>query len=253
MGYRGNDLLSFKLSLNNPSKLAELQELEHWKARFEAADGASAGYFSRRWVAKNILDINEEEFARMQVEMYYDRKHDFSLEQVGEAMAAESGGLGAMSDTPGEAGASMDLGATDDAETADDAIEPGPEAEDAETGPLLATPAAGPPEAGLDLPPAKRDIDEYGRSYSVNKGKRYYHKNRDDRNGKKLAIHGLAGIGKRDTHPGKRDIDELINTSYSFSENLKSNYYDDQEEKLLNENNEIKKLIQSLETSKNEV
>ena len=27
MGYRGNDLLSFKLSLNNPSKLAELQEL----------------------------------------------------------------------------------------------------------------------------------------------------------------------------------------------------------------------------------
>ena len=64
-GYRGNDLLSFKLTLNNPSKLAELQELEHWKARFEAADGASQGYFSRRWVAKNILNINEEEYERM--------------------------------------------------------------------------------------------------------------------------------------------------------------------------------------------
>ena len=46
-GYRGKDLLSFKLALNNPSKLAELQELEHWKARFEAADGASQGFFSR--------------------------------------------------------------------------------------------------------------------------------------------------------------------------------------------------------------
>ena len=68
MGYRGNDLLSFKLHLNNPSKLAELQELEHWKARFEAADGASQGYFSRRWVARNILNVNEEEFQRMQSE-----------------------------------------------------------------------------------------------------------------------------------------------------------------------------------------
>ena len=31
LGFRDNDLLSFKLSLNNPSKLAELQELEHSK------------------------------------------------------------------------------------------------------------------------------------------------------------------------------------------------------------------------------
>ena len=83
LGYRGNDLLSFKLSLNNPSKLAELQELEHWGTRFDAAANATQGYFSRRWVAKNILNISEEEFDRMQYEMFYDRKHDFNLEQVG--------------------------------------------------------------------------------------------------------------------------------------------------------------------------
>ena len=29
LGYRGKDLISFNLTLNNPSKLAELQELEH--------------------------------------------------------------------------------------------------------------------------------------------------------------------------------------------------------------------------------
>ena len=31
LGFKGDDLLSFNLSLNNPSKIAELQELEHWK------------------------------------------------------------------------------------------------------------------------------------------------------------------------------------------------------------------------------
>ena len=87
LGYRGNDLLSFTLKLNNPSKLAELQELEHWKARFGAAGEATDGYFSRRWVAKNILGLEEEEFKRLQREAYYDKKHDISLEKVGEAEA----------------------------------------------------------------------------------------------------------------------------------------------------------------------
>ena len=35
LGFRGDDLLSFSLSLNNPSKIAELQELEHWKQKFD--------------------------------------------------------------------------------------------------------------------------------------------------------------------------------------------------------------------------
>ena len=32
----------------------------------------------------------------MQTEMFYDRKHDFLLEQVGEAASAEGGGAGAL-------------------------------------------------------------------------------------------------------------------------------------------------------------
>lgn len=111
LGYRGNDLLCFKLSLNNPSKLAELQELEHWKARFEAADAASAGYFSRRWVASNILDVSEKEFERMQSEMFYDKKHDFMLEQVGETAAAETGGGGAVGGLAGLGGGADEAGA----------------------------------------------------------------------------------------------------------------------------------------------
>tara|TARA_Y100001973_G_scaffold24053_1_gene35903 strand:+ start:7734 stop:9692 length:1959 start_codon:yes stop_codon:yes gene_type:complete len=249
MGYRGSDLLSFKVTLNNPSKLAELQELEHWKARFEAADGASAGYFSRRWVSKNILDISEEEFARMQTEMYYDRKHDFALEQVGEAAAAEGGGVaGGLGDELGGEGAGMegleDVGGEEDVGAEADI---GADAEDA--GPLLATPGA---DDAAEAP-AKRDVDEYGRSYSENKGKRYYHEATDGRTGKALGIKGQAGISTRSNFPGKRDLDQLTKISYRFSEGLEPNYYEKEEQKLFQENTEIKKLIESLESSKNEV
>ena len=40
LGYRGNDLISFKMSLNNPSKIAELQEIEQWRAKFDVAGGS---------------------------------------------------------------------------------------------------------------------------------------------------------------------------------------------------------------------
>jgi hypothetical protein len=247
LGYRGNDLLSFKLTLNNPSKLAELQELEHWGTRFDAASNATQGYFSRRWVAKNILNISEEEFDRMQHEMFYDRKHDFNLEQVGEAAAAEAGGgpLGDLEAGPDAGG--LDLEAPGDEGAEEEAAE--------DPGPLLAAPAgedAGAPDLDLE-PAAKRDVDEYGRSYSESKGKRYYHKASDRRTGSRLAFKGQAGIAKRDTYPGKRDMDELTKFSYKLSEDLGSNYYEQEEKKLFQERNDIKRLIESLESSKNEV
>ena len=44
-GYRGKDLTSFKIRLNNPSKLAQLQELEHWRTKFDVASAATEGFF----------------------------------------------------------------------------------------------------------------------------------------------------------------------------------------------------------------
>ena len=55
LGFRGDDLLSFKLALNNPSKIAELQEIEHWKAKFDIAASATEGFFRRRWVAETYF------------------------------------------------------------------------------------------------------------------------------------------------------------------------------------------------------
>lgn len=82
LGYRGKDLLSFKLRLNNPSKIAELQELEHWKTKFEVAASATEGFFSNRWVAKNILDLSDEVFLRNIRERYFDTKIASSLEKI---------------------------------------------------------------------------------------------------------------------------------------------------------------------------
>ena len=44
LGYRGEDLLSFKITLNNPSRLAELQQLEYMRTKFETATAVPEGY-----------------------------------------------------------------------------------------------------------------------------------------------------------------------------------------------------------------
>jgi hypothetical protein len=253
LGYRGNDLLSFKLTLNNPSRLAELQELEHWKSRFDAADGAvNTTFFSRRWISKNILNVNEEEFERMQSEMFYDRKHDFLLEQVGEAIAAGAGAGGDLGglDTPG----ADDVGAPADTPLETDAAAEKPE----ETGPLLATPGAPAPAgetppAGTPapaIPPAKRD--EYGRVTTTtvaSKGKGYTPKRNDRRTGAKQSMFGQTGqYSVSSAFPGKRDVSSI----YKLTEGKEdSNYYDQQEQQILQENKEVKELIDSLKSLEN--
>ena len=99
LGFRNDDLLSFKLGLNNPSKIAELQELEHWKTKFDAASAATEGFFSKRWIAEHMLGISEEEFLRNQREMFFDKKFAAALEATGAGDAvgaAEMGGGGGM-------------------------------------------------------------------------------------------------------------------------------------------------------------
>jgi hypothetical protein len=106
LGYRTNDLISFKLRLNNPSKIAEMQELEHWKNKFDTAGGATEGYFSKRWVAEHIFSLSEEEFLRNQREQFYDRKFAAALEAAATGEEELEAGLGAgeMGDLGGDLG-----------------------------------------------------------------------------------------------------------------------------------------------------
>ena len=120
LGFRGQDLLSFKISLNNPSRLAELQQLEYMKTKFETSTSVPEGVYSKRWVASNILGMTDSEFLRNQRETYYDRKYQQALEGLAEqeAIEAEGGGMGDLGgdglgdDLGGELG---DLGGEEDA------------------------------------------------------------------------------------------------------------------------------------------
>lgn len=143
LGFRGDDLINFKLALNNPSKIAEMQEIEFWKAKFDIAASATEGYFSRRWVTEHIFGMSNEEFVRNQREIYYDRKYDASLQQVAEAAAAgeTAGALGG--DMGGDMGADMggmDMGADMGGAEEMPAGDADAEAPAGEESPLLAVP-----------------------------------------------------------------------------------------------------------------
>jgi hypothetical protein len=112
LGYRGDDLLGFDLRLNNPSKIAELQELEHWKSKFDAAGSATEGFFSRRWVYKHMFDMSDEEITRNQREMYFDRKLDAKLNAASEGTEGGEGDFGG--DLGGDMGGDDLLGGDED-------------------------------------------------------------------------------------------------------------------------------------------
>ena len=108
LGFRKSDLTGFKLRLNNPSRIAELQDLETMKTQFEVASSATDGFFSKRYIAERIFNISQEEFLRNQREMYFDRKFSAALDSAAsdetEEDSAIGGGMGSFdtdSETPG--------------------------------------------------------------------------------------------------------------------------------------------------------
>lgn len=119
LGYRGEDLIQFDLSLNNPSKIAELQVLESLKTKFDVAGAATEGFFSKGWVYKNVLALSEKEVLRIERERFRDAKVEALIAQIGGGAEGEGGGGGLDGDLGGDLGAGEpepeDLGAEDGA------------------------------------------------------------------------------------------------------------------------------------------
>jgi hypothetical protein len=265
LGYRDEDLVSFKLNLSNPSKLAELQELEHWKAKFEAAGAATEGYFSKRWVSKHMFGMTDEEILKMQRELYYDRKFEASLETAAEAEQAAATGGGDADMGGGDAGGFDELGGGDeggefgggmggdalggeDAGGMGDAMaeappeEPGDEAE----------PAAEPEEAGdLLAEPGKRD-DKKTRVHAGPHGTKKYRPVPFDKRqsaGRAKSYKGAWSNEKatatfRNVLPGASQILALRNLG--LSESLRTSYSRTEEDKILSLGKEIEDLIEGL-------
>ncbi len=192
LGYREDDLLSFKLQLNNPSKIAELQELEHWKQKFDIAGSATEGYFSKRWIAENLLGMSEDEFLRNQREMFFDKKYAAKLDaaSAGGEAAEGAGGDG------GVAGGMSALGGTSDAEQAD--TPPG----DTGAGETPTGETGGDKGGDSDLlaepPPAKRDDEVIRPPYITNKGalnKQFTNWSTPEQGTPRTTHHGAMGYG----------------------------------------------------------
>lgn len=74
MGYSEADASNFELSLNNPSKVADLQELDVLKTKVDVANSISEGHFSQRFVYENIFGISYQDMKRQRREMVSDAK-----------------------------------------------------------------------------------------------------------------------------------------------------------------------------------
>ena len=248
LGYTGKDLVSFNLSLNSPSKIMELQELEHWRTKFEIGSSATDGFFSRRWVAKNIFDLSDEEVVRNQREMFYDRQLDGMLDI---AAAADEGMMGGGTAGGGDdlfgGDAGTDTDETDTAATAD-AADTGDTGEE-ET--LLATPGK-----RNEFNWKKPDKDSYTTPGS--KGKKYTPVKSDKRNmgARKRSYKSKYSEEKgknttRNIHPGLEGLKGLTNGIY---EKLETNYENKshlEEMRVLENDIEIQKIIQNLEKKGN--
>jgi hypothetical protein len=229
LGYRNQDLLNFTLSLNNPSKISELQELEHWKTKFDVASQAKEDFFSRRWISENIFKLSERDFKKLEREIYYDKILAKRLEMAGQedAAAAAGGAAGGAGDMGmgdmGAGGADMgmgDMGAAPEAGAA-------PEESDGVTEPIMPGGAA-PAKRRDDYKPVAVDRrDAKGRSHSLNK----------------TAVPGALGFENRTVVAGADDLRQIA----KLTEDEDTNYSDEAEKKIHEVGDGIRRLIESLE------
>ena len=261
MGYRDEDLVSFTCSLNNPSKIAEMQELEHWKTKFDIASSATEGFFSKQWLAKKLFGLSDEEFVMNRRQMFYDRKFEAALETAGEAEQAEAtagidagadAGLGDMGDL-GEPGGAGTVGAEPELGAPTDAADLG----DAGAG------AAGPADAGsgapaddgalLAAPPGKRE-DKKGNT-TTDKSHGWYEPRTTKPGGDRRKSSGPRKKNMnraaspetgttRKTMPGYDELTGLVRGTGVYEE--RNTNYKVEETKILQHQKELRVLFESL-------
>lgn len=266
LGYRGNDLVTFNLQLNNPSKLAELQELEHWRTKFEVASTATEGYFSKRWVADHLFNLSEEQFLRSQREMFYDKKFEANLEKAIEEIAATDvegaddlglGGAGGLGDIGGD-----ELGALGGEELGAEETEEMPGEEPAAADDVLLAAPAKRDSPDDSMKTVEKNVfgADIASTTSKSKGKWYIPdrpksggartKNGNAMQARKRNYMSNSGApvltGQDYKFPGLKPLRSLAKGIY---ENEDPNY-NDEETKIFQRSADIKTLIEDLESKK---
>ncbi len=234
LGFRGEDLLSFDLKLSNPSKISELQELEHFRTKMDIATSASDKFFPVKWIYDKIFGFSHQEQEKLILGRFHDRKIDVELEEISnmarelEGMADMGGEMdGSMGDLEGELGA--------DEET----LPATPEME-GDGGGLMSTPGKRiEKEDKVKFPDGKTTTRK-------SKGKKYKPESNDNRKNlapRKKKFKGLYADSygrstKRNTVPGLSSIKITANDLFE------SNSYNDD---LISENDETEKFLKEIE------
>ena len=257
LGYRGDDLISFKVSLNNPSKIAELQELEHWKTKFDVANQAVEGFFSKRWVAKHLFNISDEEFVRNQREMFYDRYHTAKLDGVAEQVNQAAAAGGAPATEGGDIGGGLDLGGGDEAGGLDLGAG-GDEPAGAEPAAGGDEPAGGGDDTLLAAPGKRNDMspDRHDHLYEPVEFRGGDRRTRGARNRSNKAKYNreMASNTPRNVFKGTMSVKDMMGGSINdmmFQEQL-SNYTDRDEQRLLQVTDSVRGLISELKFKQKE-
>lgn len=260
LGYRGDDLICYKLILNNPSKIAELQELEHWKQKFDIAGAATEGFFSKRWISEHILGMSDEEFLRNQREMFYDKKIASMLEKAAEEVPASSPDTGASGGLGG--GGGLDLGGGG---AAGGGLDLGGDAGGGDAGAADAGGDAGGGDAGggdeggadsalLAAPGNRTEKQAIRRKKdgSIEKNGKYKVKPFEDSEGKTSSRTSSTKsvISQPSTKVIKNPLSSIVNTVYEGQE---KEIYDKEERQLFNMSYDLKMLLESMENNKDEV
>ena len=235
-----------------------MQELEHWKTKFDIVGTATEGFFSKQWLSKRLFGMSDEEFIRNRREMFYDKKYEAALETVGEAeQAAMTAGL--------DAGPDPGLGLTEPGGVGTVGQEPELGAPDLDT--ATPPPGGGPPDAGapagdspgaddgalLATPPGKRE-DGKGRTTTA-KSHGWYEPRSTKPGGDRRKSSGPRKKNmtraaspetgtSRKLYPGYSDLTGLAKATSIYEE--QGTNYKLEELKILNQQKELDSLFESL-------
>lgn len=103
MGYRGEDLLSFDLTMASPSTIAELQRLELWRTRLEVASMAQEGMFDKYFVYSKLFHLTDHEIEAIEEGRRKDKLLEMEIENI-QLAAAPAPVEPTPGETPGVAG-----------------------------------------------------------------------------------------------------------------------------------------------------
>ncbi len=246
LGFRSDDLIGFALTLNNPSKIAELQELEHWRTKFDVAAAATEGFFSRRWVATKIFGLTDDEVLRMQREMFFDRKLDAELEAAGQPPEQEGGGDGFD-----DSGDIDDMG--DDLEDLENDLDAAGDTDtDADDETLLTVPPG--EETAIGETDTARGKTRGTKVMTKGaKGKAYTAKG-PNANRRRARTQNTAGSYSKETassttrniFKGNNELSSLVRTGLVSGVMQEGTSFQEAEDKILQVNNELKQFAESL-------